>query len=238
MIYIYILKLESNKYYIGKTTNPKFRISSHFNSSGSVWTNKYKPISIYKLIPDCDDFDEDKYTLKYMNQFGIDNVRGGTFCQLLLPNDTINNINKMITSSTDKCFTCGLSGHFSKNCNQNNTTFNCKFCNKEFTSKKGSTYHENIFCKLNPQKKYLKKLKCLRCNRNNHTTNNCYATTYINGNLIDEYINNDEYNDEYNNNNDEYNNNEYISNNESDVKNNNTLINKLSSCFNYLQSWF
>lgn len=102
MISIYILKLESNKYYIGKTTTSNFRISSHFKSSGSSWTNKYKPISIYELIPNCDDFNEGKYTLKYMNEFGIDNVRGGSFTQISLKNDTINYINKMITSSTDK----------------------------------------------------------------------------------------------------------------------------------------
>ena len=34
MVFIYILELENKKYYIGKTTNPQFRIESHFNSSG------------------------------------------------------------------------------------------------------------------------------------------------------------------------------------------------------------
>ena len=45
MVYIYILKLKNNKYYVGKTSNPKFRLESHFNSNGSVWTMKYKPIT-------------------------------------------------------------------------------------------------------------------------------------------------------------------------------------------------
>lgn len=35
MVYIYTLKLKHNKYYIGKTSNPNFRIESHFNSKGS-----------------------------------------------------------------------------------------------------------------------------------------------------------------------------------------------------------
>jgi predicted GIY-YIG superfamily endonuclease len=32
MKFIYILELENNKYYVGKTTNPYFRLEQHFNS--------------------------------------------------------------------------------------------------------------------------------------------------------------------------------------------------------------
>ncbi len=42
MVYIYVLKLENNKYYIGKTDNPEIRLNSHFNFNGSEWTKKYK----------------------------------------------------------------------------------------------------------------------------------------------------------------------------------------------------
>ena len=38
MVYIYVLKLKYNKYYIGKTTNPNFRLNEHFDSEGSEWT--------------------------------------------------------------------------------------------------------------------------------------------------------------------------------------------------------
>ena len=43
MVYIYILKLQSNKYYIGKTNNPNFRLEEHGSGKGSTWTKKYKP---------------------------------------------------------------------------------------------------------------------------------------------------------------------------------------------------
>ena len=65
MTNIYILKLKNNKYYIGKTNNPQFRLTQHFDSNGSAWTKKYKPIKIIKIIPNCDNFDEDKYTKIY-----------------------------------------------------------------------------------------------------------------------------------------------------------------------------
>jgi len=114
MVFIYILQLENKKYYIGKTLNPDFRLEQHFNSSGSQWTKKYKPYKVIKIIPNCDNFDEDKYTLKFMEKYGINNVRGGTFCELKLNKDNIKTIKKMINGSTDKCYICGENGHFAK----------------------------------------------------------------------------------------------------------------------------
>ena len=107
MLYIYILELVLNKYYIGKTSNPDLRLESHFNADGSAWTKMYKPVKLLELISDCDSYDEDKYTLKYMEKEGIDNVRGGSFCQIELSNEQIKLINQMIKGASDKCFNCG-----------------------------------------------------------------------------------------------------------------------------------
>ena len=74
MVYIYVLSLIKNKYYIGKTNNPSFRINDHLDSNGSSWTSKYTPVKLLELISNSDDYDEDKYTLKYMAKYGIDNV--------------------------------------------------------------------------------------------------------------------------------------------------------------------
>jgi predicted GIY-YIG superfamily endonuclease len=93
MVFIYILQLENKKYYVGKTSNPDFRLEQHFNSFGSQWTKKYKPQKVIEIISNCDNFDEDKYTLKFMEKYGINNVRGGTFCELKLNRDNIEIIN-------------------------------------------------------------------------------------------------------------------------------------------------
>ena len=95
MVFIYILQLENNKYYVGKTNNPQFRLEQHFNSTGSAWTTKYKPLSVLEMIKDCDEYDEDKYTRKYMDKFGVDNVRGGSFCEEVLPITTFSMLEKM-----------------------------------------------------------------------------------------------------------------------------------------------
>lgn len=120
MLSIYILKLEYNKYYIGKTINPNFRLQQHFMDNGSEWTKKYKPIDIITIIPNCDSYDEDKYTLKYMEEFGINNVRGGSFCQIILSDINISTIKQMINGSTDKCYICGEITHFAFDCKKKN----------------------------------------------------------------------------------------------------------------------
>jgi hypothetical protein len=88
MVYIYVLKLQKGKYYIGKTSNPQFRLESHFFSNGSEWTKIYRPLQIIELIPNCDDYDEDKYTKMYMDKYGIDNVRGGSYTSIKLDSTT------------------------------------------------------------------------------------------------------------------------------------------------------
>lgn len=115
-IFIYILELEQGKYYVGKTTEPNFRINTHFNSNGSVWTSRYRPVKLLELIPNCDDYDEDKYTKMYMDKFGIDNVRGGSFVSMRLEQVTIEQLKKMSNGTNDRCFSCNESGHFAKHC--------------------------------------------------------------------------------------------------------------------------
>jgi hypothetical protein len=92
MLYIYVLELTKYNYYVGKTTNHDFRLESHFDANGSAWTKKFKPLKVIELIDGCDSFDEDKYTLKYMEKYGINNVRGGSFCEIKLSEENTNTI--------------------------------------------------------------------------------------------------------------------------------------------------
>ena len=116
MVYIYILQLVKDKYYIGKTDNPDFRIEEHFKLGGAVWTKIYPPLNIKEMICNCDDYDIDKYTRKYMDIYGIDNVRGGSFCEEVLDESTIKLLEKMSKTTQTNCSVCGIIGHFIKEC--------------------------------------------------------------------------------------------------------------------------
>ncbi len=165
MVFIYSLKLQNNKFYIGKTDNPNFRLENHFNDSGSAWTKKYNPISIHQVIPDCKDHDEQRITQEYMKKYGIDNVRGGPWCGVKLDSDEIRFIKKLIQSENDECYQCGSKNHFAKDCTKkkiskknskkfyNEPIWECEFCNKEFDSLKGCRFHENIHCTKRRRKK-------------------------------------------------------------------------------------
>ena len=113
---IYILKLECNKFYVGKTDNLEQRSLEHYNGTASTYTKKYKPISIEKIIPNASPFDEDKYTKEYMSNYGINNVRGGTYTQIKLDNNTIKLLEKEMRGSNNLCFKCGSKSHFANNC--------------------------------------------------------------------------------------------------------------------------
>lgn len=113
---IYVLKCEQDKYYVGKSKNIVTRLDQHNSGSGSVWTKKYPPIEVVENIANCDKFDEDKYTLKYMEKYGIKNVRGGSFVKAELSSEQIENIKRLLDSANDRCHNCGEEGHFIRQC--------------------------------------------------------------------------------------------------------------------------
>lgn len=116
MVSIYILRLCQNKFYVGRSDDVMTRIQSHFNGIGCEWTMMYMPIEIIAIIPNSSVFDEDKITLEYMNNYGINNVRGGSFVMRDLSPIDKYMINKMIKSANRQCFNCGSLSHYVKDC--------------------------------------------------------------------------------------------------------------------------
>jgi predicted GIY-YIG superfamily endonuclease len=139
---IYILKLEDNKYYVGKTKNINNRILDHFTNNGSEWTKKYKPIEIINEYKSYDNIDEQRYTWETMVKYGIDNVRGGAHCKIELADSEKEYIKQCINSITDKCYKCGIKGHFAKECKGIQSA--SKEILGEFSDDEKKIYHQEL----------------------------------------------------------------------------------------------
>jgi len=116
---IYILELVGGFYYIGSSNDPDRRISQHFCGNGSAFTKKYKPVHIYSLERDVSIFLEDTRTLEFMYKYGINNVRGGCYPNILLSGSQYREIESKIRWATGKCSVCGSSDHLMNQCNSN-----------------------------------------------------------------------------------------------------------------------
>ena len=82
----YVLELEDDNWYVGKTNNFNVRMCEHFSPDhrGAQWTKLHKPVNIVDVI--IGDREKEK-TLEYMERYGCENVRGSHWCQLEYPSD-------------------------------------------------------------------------------------------------------------------------------------------------------
>jgi predicted GIY-YIG superfamily endonuclease len=151
---IYILELENNKYYVGKSYNPTKRFYEHLRGYGSTWTQLYRPLRIIQVFENVSHFDEDKYTKEYMAIYGIENVRGGSYTSVKLSAAEYDILLKEIWSAHDKCILCGQLGHFANKC---------------FLT----------IPRLTPIK-----ITCYKCGKNGHYSYNCYSLYNIDGEYI------------------------------------------------------
>jgi len=111
---IYILRLQQEKYWVGYTTEPICSIKPFMELND--WVTNYVVENIYKIIP-AKSYRLDYEVRELMGSAGIDNVRGGSWSDSVLPATVIRALKAEIFGTSDKvCFMCQKQGHYVQDC--------------------------------------------------------------------------------------------------------------------------
>ena len=98
-IKLIIIQCENNKLYIEATTDINKTLNKYFNGNSINWPDwliSHPPIKVFQIYATNDGLDEDKLVLYFMNIFGINNVRGGTFNDIIIKDEDFFVIKKML----------------------------------------------------------------------------------------------------------------------------------------------
>lgn len=145
-------------FYIGRTKNFKIRDKEHREGKGANYT-RGKTLTLFHEKQGSP-FEEDALTLEYMHHYGIDNVRGGSWCNLIHTDADRTDIRRKIRTATfatkiTLCNRCGRSNHSTANCY-------------------AGTHISGTVLKKEEQKSVAR--RCGRCRRPGHNRTKCNAT--------------------------------------------------------------
>jgi len=190
---LYVLQCEGGKWYVGKTTDVMRRFEEHKTGKGSAWTNKYKPVRLVECRTITSDHDENNVTKDLMKKYGVENVRGGIYAQVVLPDEYVNVLKLEFRGNADVCYKCNLAGHFANRCPNDYlipapkqikvnqvVEFGCSYCERTFTTQFGCSVHERV-CRKIEEVEQPKTYVCYTCGRPGHKSPDCYARTHANG---------------------------------------------------------
>jgi hypothetical protein len=117
---VYVLRLDKDRYYVGKSDNVDKRIYEHFHlGGGAAWTKKYKPLErLHPITPTITDLEsfERAETLDRMWQHGVENVRGWQYTSQKFTEFEYESIFRQMCERKDLCRKCGGAGHMISSC--------------------------------------------------------------------------------------------------------------------------
>ena len=158
MIYIYILELLNNKFYIGKLSNIyELEDTILMLDETNEWLYYNKIIKIGTIECFEENFDENFFIYEFIQHYGLNNVRGGEFNKMELSLDYAYNIFTNIKIEYNKCYLCGLNNH---------NGYQCKLRDK---------YEYNLLVMLITSNIY-----CFNCNTKGHYREDCKYKNKLN----------------------------------------------------------
>lgn len=157
----YVVELDGGYYYISSRSFDYLK-----SGSGNAWTKLHPPKSLIKTITTYDEeFDEDEIVIDYMNKYGINKVRGGTYNSVEL-----SEYQKRILSS--KVVSKEEVNHYKPITNKTNSVLGFNSNEDDFTSVK---YNKKSYNTSNASKVYS---DCSDSNPPTHVCMYCEMTFY------------------------------------------------------------
>lgn len=118
---VYVLELEQQHVYVGRSTNVQRRLIQHMTGKGAQFTRHHrKPTGkllprLGNLVGDGDGPERDE-TLRQMEKRGPDMVRGWKYCHPVLSEEDRREIESNLRELLNLCRRCGKPGHFARRC--------------------------------------------------------------------------------------------------------------------------
>lgn len=113
---IYVLRLQDDCWYVGKTKDVQRRLEKHMAGEGAAWTKVHRPEEVVMERKMVGVWDEDNKVKSLMLYYGIDKVRGGSYSQVTLPEFQVLALKTEFSHVDECCFRCGKRGHYIGDC--------------------------------------------------------------------------------------------------------------------------
>jgi hypothetical protein len=81
---IFLLELEHGKFYVGASSDPVKTLEECREGLGPVWTRIHRPLRLQEVIRMAPVSDVDQHVRRWMLQYGVENVRGGSWSEVRL----------------------------------------------------------------------------------------------------------------------------------------------------------
>jgi predicted GIY-YIG superfamily endonuclease len=142
---VYVLALEQDRFYVGKTTRPlDERLREHFSKGNMKWTRQYPLVGTLPPLTYVNDLEswERAETLERIWLHGAARVRGWQYTSTNYTEADRSSIVTQICERKDLCRKCGNTGHLYSDCKRHykkaawmRTIFSDTYTNKAYFSK-------------------------------------------------------------------------------------------------------
>jgi predicted GIY-YIG superfamily endonuclease len=115
---VYVLKCSNGKYYVGRTlaTCLEQRLSEHASGKGCYWTKLHPPLEVVEIVSPAYPYAEEAVTLRYMEAFGMNDVRGGSKARAFLNKADVVTVTRSLRNEKNLCMECGSPDHWVDDC--------------------------------------------------------------------------------------------------------------------------